>query len=192
MVLLLFSVKRSQQGSGLSIPVLAFLFLKENENESPQLKANNKALYKERSVWENTISKTSKRCLGEDGLWKRGVMGVYFGACSLPGCLNSLHPSNLDQDILAQSVFRDLFFPLLLFFISKAIVVLLNLPLLVDCLWLFVHIRCVGVVSSFLLKINMTGALTSLEKHGPTGAPIELLTLKCHIYFYIIVFFSQR
>lgn len=35
MVRLLFSVKRSQRGSELSVPVLSFLFLKENENESP-------------------------------------------------------------------------------------------------------------------------------------------------------------
>lgn len=65
----------------------------------------------------------------------------------------------------------EICFSSFIIFISKEIVVLLNLPLLVDCLWLFVHIWCVWVVSSFLLKINMTGTITSLEKHGPTGAP---------------------
>lgn len=166
---------------------------REGKWKSPNLKLMTKH-YTRKDVCEKTltISKTPRRCLGEDGLWKEGCDGSLFWGLLTPGCHNSLHPSNMDQDILVQSVFRDLFFPLLLFFISTAIVVLLNLPLLVDCLWLFVHIQCVGVVSSFLLKINMTGALTSLEKHGPTGAPIELQTLKCHVYFYIIMLFPQR
>lgn len=79
--------------------------------KSPNLKLITKR-YTRKEVYEKTltISETSRKCLGEDGRWKRDVMGVYFGACSPPGCLNNLHPSNLDQNILASSVFWNLFF----------------------------------------------------------------------------------
>lgn len=108
-----------------------------------------------KEVCEKTliINKTWSGCLGGRWAVEEGSDGSLFWGhahCLTPQITHILQTWTRIFWLHLCFEIRFYFFPFI-FSISKMIVVLQNFPLLVDCLWLFVHIWYVWVVSSFLL-----------------------------------------